>query len=271
MRVSRYKKFQRYINFFQQHFQLHPPYLILIDGTFANAVLAARVNMKEQLPKCFDNPCRLLTTPCVLIETEQLGPTLYGAVQVLKGLQLHKCGHSEPLRASECLRLVITTKQTRKPSTSKHRDSVNSETRDQFIVATQDANLREEFRKLVGIPLLYLHGNAPTMEKPSDASTKWAERTDKKKIEVSNYQKEILKHFKDEVLPSTEGSTRKGTKKRKRLGPNPLSCKKSKKPKSSECYASTSSQQSEPEVKKKRKRIKVRVPKHVKELTRWKW
>ncbi|CAL8112858.1 unnamed protein product [Orchesella dallaii] len=267
MRVKRYKKFQRYTSFFHKHFRFQPPYRILVDGTFANAALINKVNMKEQLPKYFDGLCKLLTTPCVMIETEQLGPTLYGAVQVLKELQIHKCQHSDsPVQASECLKSVIKLNVPIKSFVKKASSASDAD--DRFIIATQDANLRADFREMVGVPLIYLHGNAPTMEKPSDTSVQWAERMDRKKLEVSSYQKEILQHMKNEALPNSNEAEKKGTRKRKRAGPNPLSCKRSKKQKSStNSHSSSGAQEVEQKVAKKRKRIKVKVPKHVRELT----
>ncbi|ODN02807.1 rRNA-processing protein UTP23 [Orchesella cincta] len=266
MRVKRYKKFQRYTSFFHKHFRFQPPFRILVDGTFANAALINKVNMKEQLPKYFDGPCKLLTTPCVIIETEKLGPSLYGAVKVLKELQIHKCQHSDsPIQASECLKSVIKINVPKKSFVNNANAVPDAD--DRFIIATQDANLRSDFRVMVGVPLIYLHGNAPTMEKPSDASVNWAERRDKKKLEVSSYQKEILQHMKDEAFGASEKPDKKGTRKRKRAGPNPLSCKKSKKYKSESSNNPSGSQEAEQKVVKKRKRIKVKVPKHVRELT----
>lgn len=265
MRVKRHKKFQRSMTFFEQNFDFEEPYPILVDGTFANAVLANKVNMKEQLPKYFDGTCKLLTSPCVMIETEKLGPALYGAVQVLKSLQLQKCQHlATPIQASDCLKSLVG-----KPILKKSRKS--SEPSTNFVVATQDANLRSDFRKVVGVPLLYLHGAAPVLEKPSNVNTKWALKMDRKKIETTGYQKEILQHMKSEVFPSNEGPSRKGTIKKRRAGPNPLSCKKAKKlradPMPSQTGNSSNPSPEESNQKKKRKRIKVRLPKHVKELT----
>merc|ERR1739838_400056 len=37
-----------------------------------------------------------------------------------------------------------------------------------FVVATQDYSLRTAVRAVPGTPLLYLHGNSPTLEKPSE-------------------------------------------------------------------------------------------------------
>lgn len=269
MRVSRHKKFQRYLTFFKQQFYFQPPYKILVDGTLAQAALAMKVNLKEQLPKYFEENCRIIVTPCTLIETERLGPTLYGAVQVLKGLQLFKCPHAaSPIPASSCLKSLVRKlipKSAPPPPQSKQQN----EDEKHFIVATQDPNLREHFRKVIGVPLMYLHGNAPTLEKPSDASYKWTVKRDKKKLEVTTYQKEILKQMKEDLLPGSNKPDRKGTRKRKRAGPNPLSCKKAKKHKGQQqqdSHQQSSSRSVEAEQPKKRKRIRLKVPKHVKEL-----
>lgn len=261
MKVKRHKKFQKTISFFVKNFGFQEPYRVLIDGTFANAALAGKVNMREQFPKYFDGEVTLLTSPCALIETEKLGPPLYGAVQVLKGLTLTKCQHLDtPIPASECLK-SLTGKPKRKFKSKQEEPDKN------FVVATQDAHLRHHFRQMIGVPLLCLYGCAPTLEKPSDVTVKWVEKRDKKKLEATGYQKEILQHIKQEILPSNDGPVKKGTRKRKRAGPNPLSCKKSKKSSAESTQTQVQAGNQSKAGTKKRKRIKLRIPKHVKELT----
>ena len=45
-----------------------------------------------------------------------------------------------------------------------------------YAVATQDQALRAKLRTLAGVPILYLHNSAPTLEKPPEVSTERADR-----------------------------------------------------------------------------------------------
>ncbi|CAG7834257.1 unnamed protein product [Allacma fusca] len=201
-----------------------------------------QVNIKEQLPKYLNASVKVVTTPCVLIETEGIGAVLTGALQILRRYPIHKCSHKEkPVGASRCIKSMVVPNN---PS--------------RYVVATQDIGLREKLREVAGVALIYLHGNAPTLEAPSEKSQAVASEKTARKTDIVGYQKEILEQMKKvNNLDQGEQSQHKGTKKRKRAGPNPLSCKKSKKAKK------TIPSKAAP--KPKRKRPKIRTPKHVKE------
>lgn len=172
-----------------------------------------KVNLREQLPKYLDSEVKLLTTPCIVIETEKVGKEVYGALQILKQFAVHKCGHEESRKATACIGWMV------KPNNPNR-----------YVVATQDVALRERLRKVPGVALLYLHGNAPTLEKPSEKSVQYANCKNMEKMEVLDYQKEILGQFRKDAFGETPTKNEIHVKKRKRKGgPNPLSCKKSKK------------------------------------------
>ena len=65
-------------------------------------------NIQDQLPKYLQAEVKLLTTQCVILETEKLGPKLYGAMLIVKQFAVHKCGHEkQPVAGSKCLRSMI--------------------------------------------------------------------------------------------------------------------------------------------------------------------
>lgn len=58
------------------------------------------------MPKYFQAETKLLTTSCVIIETEKLGIT--GAMLIVKKFALHKCSHEKnPLTGAHCLRSML--------------------------------------------------------------------------------------------------------------------------------------------------------------------
>ncbi len=207
-----------------------------------------KVNIRDQLPKYLDGAVKLLTTPCIVIETEKIGQEVYGALQILKQFPIHKCSHlDKPQDASACILSMV------KP--------VNP---NRYIIATQDNVLRESLRRIPGVALLYLHGNAPTIEKPSERSIQYSEGKNLEKLELLDYQKEILTKMKTDAFGETSAGDETRRKRKRKGGPNPLSCKKPKKKKSNSS-STQGAPSTETDLKKKRKRIKLKIPKHVKE------
>lgn len=70
-----------------------------------------KFNIQEQLKKYFQSQLKLLTTPCIISETEKLGifsAKVYGATQIVKQFAIHRCRHEKkPLSGSNCLLSMI--------------------------------------------------------------------------------------------------------------------------------------------------------------------
>ncbi|XP_012265460.2 rRNA-processing protein UTP23 homolog [Athalia rosae] len=245
MKISRHKKVQKNLSFYVNNFGFRQPYQVLIDGTFTFAALQNKLNIQEQLPKYFQAGTKLLTTQCVIIETEILGPKVYGAMLIVKQFAVHKCGHEkEPLSGSRCLRSMI----------GKNNPS-------RYIIATQDRDLQESIRKVPGVPLIYLHQKAPTLEQPSAASQKQASDHRSISVGMNAQQSETITLLKKQSGLSEESEKPLPKKKRKKSGPNPLSCKKKKR--KSVTPAQIEKQKNTGKVKKRKK---IKIPQHVKEV-----
>lgn len=77
-----------------------------------------------------------------------------------------------------------------------------------------------------GVPVIYLHGKAPTLDSPSEASRKYAEAKHKD-LGMTTWEKENVKILRKQAGLEEKSKIRK----KKKGGPNPLSClKKKKKP-----------------------------------------
>jgi U3 small nucleolar RNA-associated protein 23 len=182
---------------------------------------------------------RLLTTACLIIESEKLGSKLIPATKKLKEFVLNKCGHEKsPRSGSECIKDLVK--------------------KSHYVIATQDRDLQEWVRKQCGIALLYLHQIVPVLEEPSEKSRKLINSNSKTTATVSQLDVEKLEYFKKKEGLLQESKLTQ--KKKKKGGPNPLSMKKKK----SRETRSEIKDKTIDKDKKKRKRIKV--PKHVKEL-----
>ncbi|XP_050294526.1 rRNA-processing protein UTP23 homolog [Anthonomus grandis grandis] len=239
MKIRRYKKVNKHLGFFTNNFGFRQPYQLLADGTFCFAALNNKINVANDIPKYLQSEIKLITTQCAIIEMEKLGPKLNGALIILKKYVLHKCGHEgKPIPGSQCLLNMVAMENP------KH-----------YIVCTQDRDLQDKLRLLPGVPLLYLHVKTPVLEQPSEASIK---RAEEKMTGLVQSEVEKLKQLKEEEGISTEETK---VKRRKKKGPNPLSCKKKqKKPQENPIQK----KESKPEIEKK-KRKKIRIPQHVKE------
>ena len=87
-------------------------------------------------------------------------------------------------------------------------------------------------RAVPGTPLLYLHGNSPTLEKPSELTKdKVEEEGDTRGL--TPQQAKSIKAMKKQVFGEPE-SVKPKKKRKGPKGPNPLSCKKKKKKKSND-------------------------------------
>lgn len=233
MKVKRQKTVKKYINLFKNSFGIFEPYQILVDGTFCQAALQNKINIKEQLPKYLDAEIQLLTTECVLNELESLGGALYGALVIAKRFKTRKCGHREHVSATECVSHLV-----------------GEENEKRYFVATQDKQLRNRLRKIPGVPLLYINYNCIVMEKPSFVCTKKASEVQTARTEPTDHERGTLERLKASELDQPEVIRRK----RKRTkGPNPLSCKKKK---AKLDHTNTSNKSS-------RKRRRHKLPAHV--------
>ena len=90
---------------------------------------------------------------------------------------------------------------------------------------------RTAVRAVPGTPVLYLHGNSPTLEKPSELTKgKVEEEGDTRTL--TPHQAKAIKVMKKQVFGEPEPIKLKKKKRKGPKGPNPLSCKKKKKKKS---------------------------------------
>lgn len=202
MKVKRLKRANRLLTFFKYNFKFVPPYRVLVDGTFCNAALQEKLNLAEQIPKYLTEETYLMTTNCVLHELEKFGPLLYGALVIAKQFEIAECTHKTPKAASDCLAHLA-----RRAASGKQK----------YFIATQDDELTEKLRSIVGTPIMYIKFKTILLDNVSEAT----------KAGCSKDENEIkkLKELKKEMLgaKTTEGVKKK---KKKKGGVNPLSCKK---------------------------------------------
>ncbi|XP_004703868.1 rRNA-processing protein UTP23 homolog [Echinops telfairi] len=234
MKITRQKHAKKHLGFFHNNFGFREPYQLLLKGTFCQAALRGRIQLREQLPRYLMAETQLCTTRCVLKELETLGKELYGAKLIAQKCQVRHCPHfKNALSGSECLLSMVG-------EGNPHH----------YFVATQDQNLSVKIKKRPGIPLLVIIQNMIVLHKPSPKTIAFVKVVEAGQL-VSGHEKQSIQQLKGEQGLAKKPEQR--TRKRKNVsGPNPLSCLKKKK-KTQDTKPSSSSE-------KKRKRIQNRNP-----------
>uniref|UniRef100_A0A3P9JJ24 rRNA-processing protein UTP23 homolog n=1 Tax=Oryzias latipes TaxID=8090 RepID=A0A3P9JJ24_ORYLA len=237
MKIKRQKQAKKTISFFKYNFSFREPFQILIDGTFCQAALKNKIQIKEQMPKYLMGEVQLCTTNCALKELDTLGKQLYGAKIILQRFQLRKCAHfKDPVPASECLLSMLE-------DTNPHH----------YFVATQDHTVTAGLKKIPGVPLLYIILNTIVLDKPSQASLSHVQAVQMGELVSPAQQKSIQSMKQEQGISSKDGERRGRKRKRKQSNPNPLSCLKKKKKKGA---PTPPLKKTEPGEKRKRSRHK---------------
>ncbi|XP_031722494.1 rRNA-processing protein UTP23 homolog [Anarrhichthys ocellatus] len=213
MGLKRQKQAKKTISFYKYNFSFREPFQILFDGTFCQAALTNKIQIKEQMPKYLMGEVQLCTTSCALKELETLGKDLYGAKLILQRFQTRRCPHfKEPVPASDCLLSMLE-------ETNPHN----------YFVATQDRSLTEGLKKIPGVPLLYIILNTIVLDKPCQTSLDHVRAVQLGEL-VSPAQQQSIRSLKEvQGIDQKDGERRGKKRKRKRSNPNPLSCLKKKK------------------------------------------
>lgn len=109
MKINRQKKSHKTLSFYIQNFQYREPFQVIVDATFCQAALQNKIVVDEQLKKYLQSDLKLLTTQCIILESESLGPILQGATSIVKKFYVHKCGHEgKPVSGAECIKHMVS-------------------------------------------------------------------------------------------------------------------------------------------------------------------
>lgn len=91
-----------------------------------------------------------MTTYCVYAELKKLGPDFRPSAAFAKKLEKRRCTHNPAVTAAECIKEII-----------------GSANKNNYCIATQDAELRDAFREIPGIPLIYINKSVLLLEPAS--------------------------------------------------------------------------------------------------------
>ncbi|KAJ8333580.1 hypothetical protein SKAU_G00415880 [Synaphobranchus kaupii] len=189
MKIKRQKQAKKTISFYKYNFNFREPFQILLDGTFCQAALKNKIQIKEQMPKYLMGEVQLCTTNCVLKELESLGKELYGAKIILQRFQIRNCLHfRNPVPASQCLLSML--------------DAANPH---HYFIASQDRELSTAVKKVPGVPLLYIVLNTIVLDKPSLRSVTHVQAVQLGELVTPEQQQSICK-LKEEQGIAQDGA-----------------------------------------------------------------
>ena len=205
------------VNFFRYIFKFSPPFKIIIDGNFIAISLQKKINMKTSL----------IIPSCIFKEIQLIEEKIPGILSIINQYKIEECKHNQ-MDPISCIRNYIGKKNY-----------------DKYFVATQDDFLRNQLRKIPGVPLIFFGQNMLLIDKLSPASLIASERREnlkeapqKKEQKILNEKKNEVKEFLIEEFKNSKYYKRKseeyklnklmGKIRKKAKGPNPLSRKKKK-------------------------------------------
>lgn len=240
MRVQRHKANRRTLEFYRLVFGVRAPFRVLLDGNFLAAAVKIKMEWARLLPKLLGVPPHLVhlhVTQCVMAELAALGEPAAAALAEARALPLLTCrakhGHGAECSPAECAARLVG------------RDNAGK-----WLVATQDAALRDALRAVPGVPLALISTNVLILEQPAPASRAASAHAERGKAALSAEEAAAVKAALRDGRAGSSGvggvggggrasgssggaSGSGGAPKRRRPAgpsqPNPLSVKRAKK------------------------------------------
>ncbi|KAI5969310.1 hypothetical protein CANMA_001630 [Candida margitis] len=220
MRQKRAKSYKKQMNVYHYTFKFREPYQIIVDDEIVNTCQKSSFDIGKGLTRTIQAENKPMITQCCI-------QALYNgknqdAINLAKTFERRKCNHREAIAPRECISSIV---------------DINGENKHRYVVATQDLELRRKLRQVPGVPLVYMNRSVMVMEPLSNASAKYSEQWESKKLTggLNDLQAGKIVHEDEEDIEEENTGNEPAKKKRKGpKGPNPLSVKKKKKAETTE-------------------------------------
>lgn len=164
MRGKRAKQYRKLMHQYELAFNFRVPYQVLVDAEMIKDTTRFRMDLPHLLERTLHGEIKPMITQCSIrhlyTSTHEDRAEKSQWIETAKKFERRRCGHHEleqPLSTHECLMSVVDGKES---GNNKHR----------YIVASQDAGLRAQLRKIAGVPLVYVSRSVMVME-PMAAKT----------------------------------------------------------------------------------------------------
>ena len=248
MRAKRSKQYRKLMRQYALSFHFREPYQVLLDSRIIQDASKFKMRLGSMLENTLHGSIKPMITQCCIRHLYNLPTTTESEkrekdawIDVAKAAERRRCGHHEletPLSTLECLESVVDPKGS---GTNRHR----------YVVASQDAEVRQRMRGVAGVPLIYIARSVMILEPMAGRTEEVREREERGKVRAGLKGRRGggdggLKRMRDEDGEGEDGDVNgdgddegegENVQKRKRIkgpkGPNPLSVKKGKKEKDS--------------------------------------
>ncbi|PHH91434.1 hypothetical protein CDD83_442 [Cordyceps sp. RAO-2017] len=280
MRGKRSKQYRKLMEQFAMTFGFREPYQVLVDAEMVLDSCRFKMDLEPALQRTLHGKVKPMITQCEIrkLYARKGEPGVVEAIESAKSCERRRCGHHpdeypEPLSTMECLQSVVDPKD-------------NGENKHRYVVASQMQEVRRMLRLVRGVPLIYIRRSVMILEPMSDESAQTRARDEKSKFRAE-IKTALGKRKREGQAEKSEGArgdesgpqpgpagdghdeaaddapatgTAKKKKNRGPKGPNPLSMKKSTKPKAAVPQASATPKveapTDAPSKRKRRKKIK---------------
>lgn len=213
MRQKRAKSYKRQMNVYLHTFKFREPFQTIVDSELVLNCEKASYDIVKGLNRTIQGETKPMITQCCM-------QALYdsknqSAIDIAKQFERRRCNHREAIDPSLCVQSIVNIE-----GVNKHR----------YVVAAQNYELRVKLRKVPGVPLIFMNRAVMVMEPISEATSKYSEAFERKKLTAglndAKYTGIVPKESEVELKEAVQQPApkkRKGPK-----GPNPLSIKKKK-------------------------------------------
>lgn len=241
MRAKRSKQYRKLMHQYALSFDFREPYQVLVDAQTIQDAAKFKMRLGSLLQGTLHGTIKPMITQCCIRHLYSTPATTSlekqekeAWIEVAKAAERRRCGHhelQEPLSTLDCMTSVVDPKGS---GTNKHR----------YVVASQDAEVRQKMRGIAGVPIVYIHRSVMILEPMAGATLDVREREENGKLRAGlkggrgamGVGLKRKREGDDEMGASQDGveSTRKKLKAKGPKAPNPLSVMKAKREKKSE-------------------------------------
>jgi len=210
MRLQKARKSRKHLNFYRAAHGFRPPFTVLVDGTALQTALNVDLWLQTELPKLLGGRCEIVVTRAVVAELRALGKDFAAAAAQAQKLQYLASDNSD-----SALESVLALVQNGNPQ--------------RLFVLTEDKKMQRRLASIPGVPLLRFARDRLMLEAPCRGQA-----------EPEPVPQSAPKAGKGGdgtgAAPAPEGQrvpakpgVQQPPPRKKRKGPNPLSCMKKKK------------------------------------------
>ncbi|KAK5710759.1 hypothetical protein LTR17_018740 [Elasticomyces elasticus] len=181
MRAKRSKQYRKLMQQYEMSFAFRPPYQILLDAAIIQLAHHQKLKLGDLLKGTLHGEIKPMITQCCIrhlytapATTAQEKREKDEWIETAKAAERRRCGHhelAEPLSAMECLMGTVDPKGS-------------GGNRNRYVVATQDLEIRQRLRKVVGCPLVYINRSVMILEPMATKSVKVREGEERSKLKA---------------------------------------------------------------------------------------